>query len=144
MLYIASDHHGVALKKKLAAFCTRKGIAFQDLGPETMEPVDYPDYAKKVVVQVQKNPRARGVLICRSGIGMLIAANRFSGIRAGSARTVKEAVRGRCEDKTNILVFAAGTLRATQAKTILTKWLATPFKPVTRYIRRIRKIEEKR
>ncbi|OIP80637.1 MAG: hypothetical protein AUK21_00805 [Parcubacteria group bacterium CG2_30_48_51] len=140
MLYLASDHRGVVLKRKLATFCAREGIVFEDLGTHTPKPVDYPDYVKKVVARMRKHPRAQGVLICGSGIGMVIAANRYPCIRASVAHTVAEAVRGKREDNTNVLVFAGDTIHAHKAQTILAAWRATLFESVSRRTRRTHKM----
>ena len=81
-LYLAGDHGGFFLKEHLTNYLAQKNIAFQDLGTKGNEKVDYPDIAKLLVTEVLKNKTNKGILICGSGLGVTIAANRFSGIRA--------------------------------------------------------------
>ncbi len=142
MLYLASDHRGVRLKEGLVRYCDRQGIAYEDLGTSTHEAVDYPDYAKEVARAVQKNPKAKGVLICRSGIGMSIAANRFKGVRAALVHDVKVAASARNDDNANVLVLAAESMRSSRANKILRTWLSTPFSDAARHRRRVRKLNK--
>lgn len=142
MLYIASDHGGFALKEKIKAVLAKDGGRVVDMGPETLVPGDdYPDYAKKVAAKVSKSPNADfGILICRSGQGVCIVANKFKGVRAGLVWNTKEAKASRNDDHTNILCLPSDYITVAQAQTIVKAWLATPWSKDPRHVRRIHKI----
>lgn len=144
MLYIASDHGGFTLKEQLKAWLLAEAGRISDLGPETLVPNDdYPDYAKKVAGKVSKKPDADfGILICRSGQGVCIAANKFKGVRAGLVWNVKEAKASRNDDHTNILCLPSDYINFKQAQTIVKTWLETPWSKDVRHVRRIKKISK--
>lgn len=142
MLYIASDHGGFKLKEQLKAWLLAKAGRIADLGPDALVPGDdYPDYAKKVAGKVSKNPDIDfGILICRSGQGVCIAANKFKGVRAGLVWNVKEARASRNDDHTNILCLPSDYINFKQAQDIVKTWLETPWSKDIRHVRRIKKI----
>lgn len=142
MLYIASDHGGFTLKEQLKAWLLTTAGRVVDLGPEKMLPDDdYPDYAKKVAAKVSKNPDMDfGILICRSGQGVCIAANKFTGVRAGLVWNVKAAKASRNDDHANILCLPSDYVTFTQAQKIVRVWLDTPWSQDPRHIRRVKKI----
>lgn len=107
--FIASDHAGLEAKACLCAHLTKLGRQVTDLGPFAQKSVDYPDYAHRLAMSLKQNPQARGVLICGSGIGMSIAANRHEHIRAALCRTVEDAKLSRQHNNANVLVLGART-----------------------------------
>lgn len=124
---IASDHAGVELKSLLAADMEKDGWKVEDLGPASTQSVDYPDFAKKLCEFVLANPGSKGVLICGSGIGMSMAANRFSGIRAALCHTGLEASLTRRHNDANVLCLGARIIGADAARDCLKHFLSTEF-----------------
>ena len=143
-IYLGADHRGVEIKEHIKKHLQERKINFLDLGNKTYdENDDYPDFAQKVSKAVQKNPqRHRGILICGSGIGMSIAANRFKGIRAGLCLSRWMAEDSRKEDDINILVLAANYTDPRTAVAITESFLKTKFENTEKRKRRIKKIEE--
>ncbi|HMQ02240.1 MAG TPA: RpiB/LacA/LacB family sugar-phosphate isomerase [Candidatus Doudnabacteria bacterium] len=142
MIYIASDHGGYKLKQQLNKFLHQQDQEFVDLGPLKYKAGDdYPDYGVKVAKQVSKNPVSNlGILLCRSGQGMCIVANKFSGVRAALVWNTKQARLSRNDDMTNVLCLPSDFLTTGQAEAIVKTWLATPFSTDQRHMRRIKKI----
>ncbi|MEO0098592.1 MAG: ribose 5-phosphate isomerase B [candidate division WOR-3 bacterium] len=134
---IASDHRGFPLKEKLKASFPK--IRFLDFGTFSEEPTDYPDYAFRVTEAIQKKRLNRGVLICGSGLGMTIAANKAKGIRAALCLNKEMAKMARNHNNANILVLAANFTQEEEAKEILTTFLKEKFEG-GRHKRRIDKI----
>ncbi|MDR3126623.1 MAG: RpiB/LacA/LacB family sugar-phosphate isomerase [Rickettsiales bacterium] len=134
-LAIASDHGGFALKRYIA-----RRMECVDLGPENDAPVDYPDYAAKVVDFVAGNPGSMGVLACRTGTGMMIAANRDRRVRAALLYSRMSAIKARTHEDANVAVLAAGQFSRRQNLAWLRVFLETPFPRVARHMRRIKKI----
>lgn len=139
-IYIASDHAGIDLKAEIQKQI--KEIAWVDLGPSNTDRVDYPDFAEKVAKKIQKEPDASGLLICGSGIGMSIAANRFEGIRAALVDTPESAKLSREHNNANVLCLGARILTTEKAIPIVRTWLETPFSNDKRHLERIQKIEK--
>ena len=123
---IASDHRGVALKAAIKSRLEKLGAVVQDLGPETDASVDYPEYARKVASMVSNCACDRGVLICGSGIGMSMAANKFRGVRAALCHDTHTAKMCRLHNNANILVMgeAVGETLACEMTEI---WFETAF-----------------
>ena len=140
MIAIGADHRGVALKKKLVSFLKDKGFQVEDLGTATEDPVDYPDYAFKVAQAVAGGNAQYGIVICHSGIGVSVAANKVKGIRAALCQTVEQAELARKHTGANILALPAGFISLSLAKRILLKWFKTKFEK-GRHERRIGKIK---
>ena len=113
-----------------------------DLGTHSSEPCDYPRVGYKVAAAVADRQFDRGVLLCKSGIGIAIAANKVPGIRAAVCGDQFDAERSRQHNDANVLVLGAEKLREAQAKRIIDIWLATPFKSGGRHERRVRQIAE--
>lgn len=137
---IGSDHGGIALKRDLVAFLREEGYAVIDFGPETDERCDYPDYGFTVAEAVADGKADRGILICKSGVGMCVVANKVRGVRAVSLHTEEEAILSRRHNDTNVAVFGAQFVPAGEAKRFLARWLATDFEG-GRHADRICKIE---
>ena len=136
---IASDHHGHALKCKLIEHLKNSGHNMIDLGPHEEKVVDYPDYADMVCEHILDKGSVYGVLICATGIGMSIAANRYSGIRAALATNVLMSERARLHNDANILVLGATIVDDDTSIAIADKFFLTNFEG-GRHTKRLEKI----
>lgn len=144
-LYIGADHNGFELKRILTESLTEAGFEVIDEGDKTLDPADdFPQFAERVVraMQASDDAEAKGILICGSGQGMCIAANRFKGIRASLVWEVDEARAARNDDDSNVLCLPARSITAEEAAAIAEAWLATPFAGATRFKRRIRELDQ--
>lgn len=140
---IASDHAGVDLKKEVISFLKSKysdKFKVLDMGPDNGDSVDYPDYASKVAESVSKDEVGRGILICGTGIGMSITANKFNGVRATLVHDSDTAKMSREHNDSNILVLGARVLSNDKAIEIVDIWLKTEFEG-GRHQRRLDKIK---
>ena len=136
---LAADHAGFALKAHLVDWLSRKGVATTDLGTHGEDAVDYPDFADAVVGCLRRGDAERGVLICGSGIGMSIAANRHSGIRAALAGDAETARLARRHNDANVLVLAGRRISEDEAEACVDAFLAAAFEG-GRHRRRLGKI----
>ena len=141
MIIIGSDHGGYKLKEEIKKYLEEKEIKYKDLGTYEEESVDYPDIASKVSQEVKKNKENEGILICRSGIGMSIVANKFKGIRCALCHNEYTAKYSRLHNNSNILAMGADDVDINEAIRILRMWLATNFEG-GRHEERIKLIEE--
>ena len=141
MIIIGSDHGGYKLKEEIKKYLDEKEIKYKDLGTYEEKSVDYPDIASKVSQEVQKNKENQGILICRSGIGMSIVANKFKGIRCALCHNEYTAKYSRLHNNSNILAMGADDVDINEAVCILRMWLATNFEG-GRHEERIKLIEE--
>ena len=140
-VYISSDHGGFRLKEQLVDYFKKAKISCQDLGPFKYDSVDdYPDYAFRLAAKVVSD-KNKGILLCRNGIGVCIAANKVKGIRAISTINPKIAQTSRTDDNTNILCLGQDFIGLAQAKKVVSLWLKTGFSGVRRHRRRINKIK---
>ncbi|MCF7824388.1 MAG: ribose 5-phosphate isomerase B [Candidatus Marinimicrobia bacterium] len=137
---IGSDHAAYESKEKVKAFLLDLGHLVVDAGTHSTESCDYPDYAAKVSRMVQSNEVEKGVLICGTGIGMSIAANRFTGVRAALCNTDELARLSRLHNDANVLCMGARTQSQSLMESILTVWLNTSWEG-DRHARRLDKIE---
>lgn len=137
---IAADHGGFELKQKLIAHYSSLGVEMSDLGTYSAESVDYPDYAEKVSRAVLDGAADSGVLICGTGIGISIAANRHKGIRAALLYSAETARLAREHNNANVAVFGARTMTYDEVVERLDIFLKTPFEG-GRHVRRIEKID---
>ena len=144
MIYIGSDHRGYNLKEYLKDYLSKAKIPFKDVGNHKFDPEDdYPDFAFEVAQAVARDLKHHtGVMICGSGLGMVVAANKVKGIRAGLATTEWLAKHGRENDDLNVIAFAADLTDFSLAEKILKTWLDSKFINETKYQRRIKNIEE--
>jgi len=142
-ILIASDHAGFELKKKIRDFFNKNKIIYEDLGTfgEDKED-DYPDYAFKVAERVAKEKNSRGVLICGSGTGMVIAANKVVGIRAALAYDSYSAKMAAQDNNVNVLCLRGRFFAPENAKKIISTWIKTSFSSKLRHKRRIKKISD--
>jgi ribose 5-phosphate isomerase B len=139
-LVIGSDHAGFALKEHLKRELDRLGIPYRDTGPTSAEAVDYPDYAHEVAGAVSRGEAEKGLLVCGSGQGMAMAANRHKGVRAAVPWDEETARLSREHNDSNVLALGSRTLPAGEAERILAVWLKTPFAG-GRHQGRVRKID---
>lgn len=141
-IFIGADHRGFELKESLKSLLIRDGVTVVDCGASGFEPQDdFVDYAAEVARQVV-NKNARGILICGSGVGMAIAANKIAGARASLGMTEQQVRAGRNDDDMNMLVLAADYLSEPEAETLARVFIDTPFAQDERFIRRLNKIKE--
>lgn len=138
-IVLASDHGGVALKADLVAFLSDRGYPVADLGTDSAEPVDYPDYGFAAAAMIRRGEAHRAILICRSGIGMAIAANKSRGVRAALVSTDADAELSRRHNDANVLVMGADGITRARARRLVAAWLAAPF-DAGRHRRRVNKI----
>ena len=141
-LAIGCDHAGVALKADLTAFLKTRGVNVVDVGSfDASAGDDYPDFAVPVCEAVLEGKAQRGVLLCSTGIGMSIVANRFTGIRAAIVTDDATAKLSREHNNANVVILSARALNAEAAKDALAKWLDTPFSEEERHVRRLKKCD---
>ncbi len=138
---IGTDHAGYQMKERLKQELVRLGYQPKDLGANSAEPVDYPDYAHPVAEMVEQGEARRGILLCGSGQGMAYAANRHHGVRAALVWSPEIATLSRSHNDANILVLPSRFLSDDEAVEILHRFLETPFEG-GRHIRRVEKIED--
>lgn len=144
MIYLGADHGGFQLKEKIKEWLSAGGQAFEDLGAFALDSGDdYPQFAFSVAKKVGEKPNEnQGILLCRSGGGMTIAANRVKGARAVDCLTKEEVVHARQDNNANILVLAGDWLDEAKAKELFDLWFATPFSNEPRHVRRIAELDE--
>ncbi len=127
MLVIASDHGGLELKEEIKGLLAEKGVACEDLGTGSGESVDYPDFGQLVARRVSDGSARLGILVCGTGIGMSIVANKFPGVRAALATDVFMATMAKEHNNANILVLGGRVLQAGLAREMVSAWLETAF-----------------
>jgi ribose 5-phosphate isomerase B len=144
-IFLGADHNGFELKQKLADYLKTRGYEVVDEGDQKLDPDDdYPQFAGRVVsaMLASGEPDPKGILICGSGQGICIAANRFKGIRAALVWNESEARSSRNDDDSNVLCLAARELTDfNHILDLVTIWLNTPFQAADRYLRRIRELD---
>jgi ribose 5-phosphate isomerase B len=143
-LYIGADHNGFTYKQAIVAFLVRSGHTVINSGDSNANPDDdFPQFAAQVVhaMQADSDTEAKGILICGSGQGMCMAANRFKGIRASLCWNEQEARAARNDDDSNVLCLSARYLSEPDTESIITTWLATSFAAAPRFIRRIQQLD---
>jgi ribose 5-phosphate isomerase B len=138
---LASDHAGFEEKERLKPLLNELGIEFDDLGPASEESVDYPDYARRVADEVSHRRVDQGLLVCGSGTGMAMAANKVPGVRAAVAWSDETARLARQHNDANVLAVGARTKSLDDIPTIVRAWFATKFDG-GRHARRVEKIKE--
>ena len=138
---IASDHAGFDEKERLKPLLNELGIEFEDLGTISTESVDYPDYARKVAEEVAQGKVDQGLLVCGSGTGMAIAANKVPGVRAAVGWSVEIARLAREHNNANVLALGARTTPTGQLPAIVRAWFEAKFDS-GRHARRVEKIRE--
>jgi RpiB/LacA/LacB family sugar-phosphate isomerase len=139
-LALSSDHAGFELKRDLAAFLGQKGHMVLDLGTHSLAPVDYPDAAESVAEALRKGEADRGIIVCGSGAGASIAANKFPGIRAAVCHDTYTAHQAVEHDDMNVLCLGARVVGPSLAQDIVTSFLGAAFSGESRHQRRLGKI----
>jgi ribose 5-phosphate isomerase B len=138
-IFISSDHAGFKLKEEIKSHLSKKKLSFQDLGPFNNDRVDYPDYAHKVVKKVKAKKSNVGILVCGSGMGMNIAANRHKNIRAAQCFNLKSTKLSRLHNDANIITLGSRLLTKKLAINCVNTFLNTKFEG-GRHLKRIKKI----
>jgi RpiB/LacA/LacB family sugar-phosphate isomerase len=138
---LAADHAGLELKEKVADFLRGAGFEVMDLGTNDEEPVDYPDFALAIGEALRKGRAERGILICGSGVGACVAANKIEGIRAGLCHDTYSAHQGVEHDDINVLCLGARVIGEELVKELVTAFLSAKFTGEERHVRRLAKIQ---
>lgn len=138
--YVGTDHAGIDLKNHTCEYLKSKGLEVEDMGPFSKDRVDYPDYAVKVCEKVLADEGSMGILICGSGIGISMAANRHHGIRAALCHDAYTAKMGRAHNNANVLCFGERIVGIGVAESIIDAWLEAEFEG-GRHAGRVDKIE---
>jgi ribose 5-phosphate isomerase B len=142
-IFLGADHRGFYLKEKIKKYFKKLGVAFDDLGAKFFDPKDdYPDFAIKVAKKAAQNKKSRGILICGSGAGVCVAANKIKGIRAGQAFNARQTEHMRRADDINILCLDGDALGGKTAKNIVKTFLKTKFSNLERHQRRLQKVRK--
>ena len=141
MIAIGSDHGGYKLKEEIKKYFDEKGIKYKDFGTDSEERTDYPIYAKKVSESVQNKECDSGILVCRSGYGMTVVANKFKGIRAATILSEESAKFAKADDDINVITLGGDYISISQAICIIRNWIGTEFKG-GRYQERLNMIED--
>lgn len=144
-VFVGADHNGFHLRHRILAYLKRAGYDVVDSGDQKLDPEDdFPVFAAKVVndMKTSADPDARGILICGSGQGMCMAANRYKGIRACMGYDRESIRASRNDDDANVLCLAARVLEKDEANMLVEAFLNVPFSHVGRYQRRIKELDE--
>lgn len=141
-IVIGADHGGFALKTAVVPFLRELGHEAVDLGTHSSEPADYPDYARAVAGEVLSGRAGRGILICGSGVGACVAANKFPGIRASVCHDAFSARQGVEDDDMNVLCLGARVIGTELAKELVRTFLSARFSGAERHVRRLGKVAE--
>ena len=141
MIAIGSDHGGYKLKEEIKKYLEEREMEYTDCGTFNEESVDYPEIAKAVSLEVQNGECEKGIIICRSGIGMSMVANKFKGIRCAKCNDEEEAKFSRMHNNSNRLALGADYMDVNKAIRIVRTWIATEFEG-GRHEARVKMIEE--
>jgi len=141
-IYLATDHRGFELKEKIKGWLKEWGYEYEDMGAfELNKDDDYPDFAELAATRVASQPDSRGILICGSGIGVTVAANKVKSIIAGTMMDPDQTKASVSDENTNIIGLSADYLSEENNKAIVKAFLETEFSGAERHIRRLNKIE---
>lgn len=139
---IGADHGGFHLKTVIVDFLKKNNLTVNDLGAYSDEPSDYPDFARAVCEEILSKKADRGILICGSGVGACVAANKFPGIRAGLCHDTFSAHQGVEDDDINVLCLGARVIGSELAKEIVKTWFSSTFTGAERHKRRLAKVAD--
>ena len=139
---IGSDHGGWELKEKIKKYLQKEGIEFEDFGTENTDSCDYPDFGLPVAEAVARGEKTRGILICTTGIGMSMTANKVPGVRAAPCDNVETARLSREHNDANVLVLGVKTAEKEKLEDIIRIWLNTGFTGDERHVRRLKKVKQ--
>jgi ribose 5-phosphate isomerase B len=137
---LGADHGGYSLKKILRPYLEKQGHEIIDVGTDSEDAVDYPDYAEKVSQAVLSGEAERGIMICGSGVGAVVAANKIPGIRAGLSHDTFSAHQGVEDDDVNLLCLGARVIGSQLAFEVVDVWLKARFSGAERHVRRKEKV----
>ncbi|MBZ5513919.1 MAG: ribose 5-phosphate isomerase B [Acidobacteriia bacterium] len=140
-IVLGADHAGFELKENLASYLREQGCEVVDVGTDSVAPVDYPDYAQAVAEALRDGRAERGVLLCGSGVGACVAANKIPGIRAGLCHDTYSAHQGVEHDDMNVLVLGARVIGPELAYELARAFLAARFSGEERHRRRLGKVQ---
>jgi len=143
MLFLASDHAGYQLKEEIKAHLKEKGLEFEDLGTNSEESVDYPDYGFKIGEKVASNPTNQGIAVCGTGMGICMAANKIKGIRAAMVYSYETALMARQHNNANIVCFGGRTQKIEDVAQWVDAWLNEKPDPAERHHQRADKLSNK-
>lgn len=138
---LGSDHGGYEIKEAIRHSLERRGIEVEDVGTHGLDSVDYPDYAREVAMRVSQGAVDQGVLVCTTGVGMAITANRFPGVRAALCSSPEVAALSRTHNDANVLALGGKFTTPAQAEAILDAWLGNAFNSAERHARRLNKLD---
>ncbi len=142
-IYLGADHRGFELKEKIAKWLFEWGYKFEDMGADHLDPNDdYTIYAEKVASMVGSIKDSRGILLCGSGVGVDVAANKFDGVRASIGKSPEQVRAGRNDDDMNVLVIAADYTKDEEAKEMVKVFLETKFAGKARFEKRLEDIKK--
>jgi ribose 5-phosphate isomerase B len=139
---VACDHAGLPLKPVVLDELTRTSVEFLDFGVDSPTAVDFPDYAERVGCALQTGQAERGILICGSGVGMCIAANKMSGVRACVTHDTYSARQGVEHDAMNVMCLGSRIIGEELARELVRAFVRAQFERADRFVRRLQKIEE--
>lgn len=145
VIYIGGDHRGFALKESIKEYLKQNGYEVVDVGAQTFAPDDdYPDYAATVASRISSDAygASKGIVVCGSGIGVCVVANKYPNVRAGLIASSDQAYVAKSDDDVNVLCLASDFTDDASAKMIVASWLQTAFSGEERHKRRLRKIQE--
>ena len=140
MIALGSDHGGYKLKEEVKKYLDELGVEYKDFGTYNEERTDYPIYAEKVAKAIQSKECDKGILVCRSGYGMTVVANKFKGIRAAAILNAESAKFAKADDDINCIALGGDYLTINEAINIIRNWLGTEFKG-GRYLERLQMIQ---
>lgn len=140
-IYIGADHRGFKLKEKIKEVLKKWGYESEDMGAHHYDQKDdYTLYAEKVALMVKDNPGSYGILLCGSGVGVDVVANKFDGIRASIGKNPKQVIAGRRDDDMNVLVIPSDYTSENEARQLVRAFLGTDFEGNRRHLRRLEEI----
>jgi len=142
-VYLGADHRGYQLKERIKKILSVLGYSTEDFGNDRLDPEDdYPDFAIKVGKKLSKNPKDRGILVCGSGVGVDIVANRFPFVRCGLSFSRQQVRLARRDDDINCLALASDFVSEDEIRGIVENFMETTFSGDDKYLRRIKKIDK--
>jgi len=143
-ILIGADHNGFEYKQQFVSLLTKAGHGVVDISTSPSPEDDFPQFAGKVCTELLalNDPNVRGILVCGSGQGMCMAANRFKGIRASLCWNVEEARAARNDDDSNVLCLSSRYVPLEENETIVNTWLTTAFAGAPRFMRRIQELDQ--
>jgi len=143
MIYLGADHRGYTLKERIKSWLSEWNYEFLDIGAKSLKPGDdYTKYAGEVASRVAKSENSRGILLCGSGVGVDVVANKFDKVRASIGKSPEQVKAGRNDDDMNILVIAADYTKDGEAKEMIKVFLETDFATRERYKKRLEDIKK--